>query len=77
MWWFPVIRHHFATGESIQAKYGRKYPGWLAAEVSNFGMARWLSYWDQKTGRAVRLSRRISNSDTIGGSSVGDNGGSP
>src|SRR5271165_5397080 len=44
-WWYPVVEHHAKTGVDLFATYRRKLPAWLATELRNFTIGRWLGYW--------------------------------
>ena len=50
-WWYTVIAHHHAAKTSVKAKYGKKFPSWLAQEVDSFTPEKWLAHWDRKTGK--------------------------
>ena len=53
-WWYPVIQHHDHHGTSVAVAYGKKFPAWLNAEITRFTSAKWLIYWDRKTGARSR-----------------------
>lgn len=54
-WWYPVINHHLSLGVPLEQKYGSKFPRWLSEEVQSFTVARWLQYWNPKTGKPLRI----------------------
>ena len=51
VFWFPVVRHHVDANISVADKYGPKFPLWLEREVDRRTPARWLTVWDEKTGK--------------------------
>ena len=58
--WYPVITHH-QTLTSVRAKYGKRFPAWLAEELGRFTPEKWLRYWSRTTGQPQKLlkPRRI------------------
>jgi hypothetical protein len=58
VFWFPVVRHHADANISVADKYGLKFPTWLEREVDRLTSARWLTAWDEKTGKPMHRPRR-------------------
>lgn len=46
-----MIRRHAEANIGVADKYGLRFPSWLVAEVDRFTPQRWLSYFDQTTGK--------------------------